>query len=116
MALTPLCPRSSSPACLEQRGPPGPTPPGPAPAAPPGPSVGEWLRGLGLGGYEEPFRSAGVTGLELLPRLRSEYGGPGAPGGTEGGGRWGAGLEQPLQRGRGWGGFGGAVGGAGTPR
>ncbi|NXY62950.1 EPB1A protein, partial [Callaeas wilsoni] len=26
----------------------------------------------GLGGYEEPFRSAGVTGLELLPRLRSE--------------------------------------------
>ncbi|NXY13835.1 EPB1A protein, partial [Atrichornis clamosus] len=26
----------------------------------------------GLGGYKEPSRSAGVTGLELLPRLRSE--------------------------------------------
>ncbi|XP_049648482.1 ephrin type-B receptor 4 [Accipiter gentilis] len=54
-----------SPPRLAQRSPPGP--PGP-----PFASVGEWLRTLQLGRYEETFSSAGVTSLELLPRLRSE--------------------------------------------
>ncbi|XP_072704695.1 ephrin type-B receptor 4 [Ciconia boyciana] len=54
-----------SPPRLAQPGPPGP--PGP-----PFASVGEWLRTLQLGRYEETFSSAGVTSLELLPRLRSE--------------------------------------------
>ncbi|XP_074023081.1 LOW QUALITY PROTEIN: ephrin type-B receptor 4-like, partial [Numenius arquata] len=46
----------------------GRRPPGGTPFA----SVGEWLRTLQLGRYEETFSSAGVTSLELLPRLRSE--------------------------------------------
>ncbi|KAM6184491.1 LOW QUALITY PROTEIN: ephrin type-B receptor 4-like [Sarcoramphus papa] len=54
-----------SPPRLAQRSPPGPP-------APPFASVGEWLRTLQLGRYEETFSSAGVTSLELLPRLRSE--------------------------------------------
>ncbi|XP_032775611.1 ephrin type-B receptor 4 [Strigops habroptila] len=48
---------------LEPRSPPGP---------PPFASVGEWLRTLQLGRYEGTFSSAGATGLELPPRLRSE--------------------------------------------
>ncbi|KAM4876250.1 ephrin type-B receptor 4, partial [Sylvia borin] len=65
---------SSSSSCPEQRDPPGHAPQsGPAPhtsPAPSGPSVGAWPPGPG--GYQEPFGSADVTGLELLPHLSSE--------------------------------------------
>ncbi|XP_068280784.1 LOW QUALITY PROTEIN: ephrin type-B receptor 4-like [Nyctibius grandis] len=58
--------------------PPGPSLPQPVPHSPPGPpgppgpSVGEWLRTLRLGRYEQTFARAGVTSLELLPGLSSE--------------------------------------------
>ncbi|XP_064296184.1 ephrin type-A receptor 8-like [Phalacrocorax carbo] len=57
-----------SPPQLAQRSPPAP----PGTPGTPFASVGEWLRTLQLGRYEETFSSAGVTSLELLPRLRSE--------------------------------------------
>ncbi|XP_066065207.1 LOW QUALITY PROTEIN: ephrin type-B receptor 4 [Chamaea fasciata] len=59
---------SSAPTCPEQRDPPGLAPQ--AGPAPPGPSAGAWPRAVG--GYQEPFGSAGVTGMELLPHLSRE--------------------------------------------
>ncbi|XP_068785379.1 ephrin type-B receptor 4 [Struthio camelus] len=53
---------------------PGPSPPLLEPRGPRAPfaSVGEWLRAIHMGRYEEKFSSAGVSSLELVSRLRSE--------------------------------------------
>ncbi|XP_059573812.1 ephrin type-B receptor 4 isoform X2 [Alligator mississippiensis] len=60
---TPEGPASSQP-LLEQRSPPAPAP-GPG-------SVGEWLRALGLGRYEDDFARGGLRSLEMVAQASAQ--------------------------------------------